>query len=52
MLFTYMGIGVMNIMPNIVAATAMISFSVMLWNLFCGEHVPRSCGLTAGTQGR
>ncbi|EFJ46421.1 hypothetical protein VOLCADRAFT_93195 [Volvox carteri f. nagariensis] len=34
--FTYLGMGCMNLTPNMPACVAMTSFAVLLWMLFCG----------------
>ncbi|GIL67171.1 hypothetical protein Vafri_20606 [Volvox africanus] len=39
--FTYLGMGCMNLAPNMPACVAMSSFAVLLWNLFCGFLIYR-----------
>ncbi|GLC46814.1 hypothetical protein PLESTM_001929100 [Pleodorina starrii] len=41
MCFTYLGMGCMNLTPNMPACIAATSFAVLLWNLFCGFLIYR-----------
>ncbi|KAG2433733.1 hypothetical protein HXX76_008097 [Chlamydomonas incerta] len=39
--FTYLGMGAMNLTPNMPACVALTSLFVLLWNLFCGFLIYR-----------
>ncbi|KXZ49969.1 hypothetical protein GPECTOR_18g126 [Gonium pectorale] len=39
--FTFLGVGAMNVAPNMPAATAASSLFILTWNLFCGFLIAR-----------